>query len=61
MLSAGAAITGVFDQNVGSVDELYARLARVFPAGGRFRRSEFPLTVTQPDGSVVAILISLRR
>jgi len=60
MLDEGSVITAVFDQQVSSVDEFYTRLARVFPTGMRVRRSEFPVTIAQPDGRIVQILLSVR-
>jgi serine protease Do len=59
----GSTITGIFNQSVGSVDEMYARFARATesmaaPRGRRMPRMiEVPFTITVPDGRVVQILV----
>jgi S1-C subfamily serine protease len=59
----GSTITGIFNQSVGSVDEMYTRFARAtetlgVPRGRRMPRMiEVPFTITVPDGRVVQILV----
>ncbi len=63
-LAPGSTITAVFDQAIGSVDELYTRTLRsLSPAmmrGERRRNTlEIPLTVTTPDGRVLQVLVPI--
>ncbi|MFM7134511.1 MAG: S1C family serine protease [Planctomycetota bacterium] len=53
----GSTITAVFDQSIGSIDELYTRAARVMGRVGPMRRIEVPMTVTRPDGRVLQIAV----
>ena len=63
-LPKGSAITQIFSQPIGSVDEMYTRFARGAEGMGaqRGRRRVFgvievPLTITVPDGRVVQIVV----
>jgi serine protease Do len=63
-LPKGSAITQIFNQPVGSVDEMYTRFARAAEGMGaqRGRRRTFgvievPLTITIPDGRVVQVMV----
>jgi serine protease Do len=60
----GSVITAVFNQTIGSVDELYTRFARTIESmdlsRGRRRSAsivEVPLTITVPDGRVAQIIV----
>ena len=60
----GSAITAIFNQPIGSVDEMYTRFARALD-GMSMRRMrnggpsmvEVPLTITVPDGRMLQILV----
>ena len=60
---AGSTITAIFDQPIGSVDEMYTRFARatesMAPVRGRrgARMVEVPLVVTVPDGRTIRIIV----
>ena len=60
----GSVITAVFNQTIGSVDELYTRFARTIESmdlsRGRRRSAsivDVPLTITIPDGRVAQIIV----
>ena len=57
----GSAITAIFDQPIGSVDQMYTRFARAteVTGGNRPRRRviDVPLTIVVPDGRVVQIAV----
>jgi serine protease Do len=60
----GSTITAVFEQPIGSVDELYTRTLRgLAPAINRGmaqrNRLEIPLTVTTPDGRVLQVIVPI--
>jgi len=56
----GSVVTGIFNQPIGSVDQLYTRFARATDSMGARRRRgmvDVPLTVTVPDGRVIQIMV----
>jgi serine protease Do len=56
----GSVVTGIFNQPITSVDQLYTRFARATESMGPRRRRgivEVPITVTIPDGRVIQIMV----
>ncbi|MFM2164627.1 MAG: hypothetical protein RL325_1064 [Planctomycetota bacterium] len=56
----GSVVTGIFNQPIGSIDQLYTRFARATESMGSRRRRgmvDVPLTVTVPDGRVIQIMV----
>jgi serine protease Do len=59
-IPVGSTIVSVFDQSIGSVDELYTRVGRAVPNRGRAIQFELPLKIVTPDGSVVQVVVQVR-
>jgi serine protease Do len=59
----GSTITAIFDQPVGSLDEMYTRFARAAESQGgtrgwrRMRSIDVPIVITLPEGRVVRVLV----
>jgi len=56
MVPVGSTITAIFDQPIGSMDEMYTRCGRAF-AELRTRRVDVPFTIIVPDGRVAQISV----
>lgn len=60
VVPVGSTITGIYNQSIGSVDEMYTRFARATEGMRGMRRRSFvevPFTIVRPDGRVAQVLV----